>query len=328
MRQRRSPLNAILELAHVAGETAPHQHFQRTRVKRHGAAVLFVEAFEKLASKLRDVAATVAQRRHQHRHNADAIVKVGAKFVAGHRFFEILVGRRDNAHIDLDGVVAADSLKFLFLQYAQKLGLEGGRDFADLVEKNRALVGEFEAPLARINRAGKCPLFMAEQLGLKDRFRQRCTVDLDERALGARRQLVNGLGDQLLAGAGFTAQQYGRIGFGDDRDLVEQRAQRRAIPNDALDKNLFSLPRWLELGQFLLQTVALGHQTVAVARDDAVELNGLANQIGNHGEETHVAIEPKHRLTVPDPIDGQRSDHLGSNADGHSDERYPRVLRS
>src|SRR6266702_2567472 len=168
MRQRRSPLNAILKLAHVTGEAAPHQYFQRTRGERHGAAVLFVEAFEKLASKLRDVATTVAQRRHQHRHNADAVVKVGAEFVASHRFFEIFVGRRDDAHVALDGMVAADTLEFLFLQYAQKLGLEGGRDFADLVEKNRALVGEFEAPLARINRAGKCPLFMAEKLGLKD----------------------------------------------------------------------------------------------------------------------------------------------------------------
>ena len=66
-------------------------------------------------------------------------------------------------------LIAADALEFLFLQDAQKLGLEGRRNLADLVEEDGALVGEFEAPLARTDGAGESSLFMAEQFGLQHR---------------------------------------------------------------------------------------------------------------------------------------------------------------
>jgi hypothetical protein len=39
-----------------------------------------------------------------------------------------------------------------FLQHAQQLGLEGGRDVADLVEEEGAAVGQLEAALARRRR--------------------------------------------------------------------------------------------------------------------------------------------------------------------------------
>ena len=73
--------------------------------------------------------------------------------------------------------------------------------------------------------------------------------------------------------------------------------------------------------------MTLGHQPVAITRNDAVELYGLADQIGDHGQKAHVGIEPKHRPAVPDPVDGHRPDHLGADADRNSDERYPDVLR-
>ena len=209
MRQGRGPLHAVFQFAHITREAAAHQHFQRAGVERKGPAVLFVEAPEKFARQLGDIAATLAQRRHQHRHHADAVIQVGAKFVARHRFFEVFVGCRDDPHIDLDGVIAADALELLLLQDAQKLGLEGRGNLADLVEENRALVGEFESPLARADGAGEGSLFMTEQFGLKDRFRQRRAIYLHEGSLGAGRQLVDCLGDQFLAGSGFAAQQHG-----------------------------------------------------------------------------------------------------------------------
>ncbi len=168
---------------------------------------------------------------------------------------------------------------------------------------------------------------MAEQFGFEHRFRQRRTIDLDERALGARRQFVDRLGDQLLAGAGFPAQQHGGIGFGDDHDLVEQGAECRAVADDALDEHLLALPHRLEFRQFLLQAVALGHQAVAIARDDPVELNGLADQIGDHREEADIGIQPEYRPAVPDPVDGHGPDDLGSDPDRNADERHPDVIR-
>src|SRR3974390_960463 len=107
---------------------------------------------------------------------------------------------------------------------------------------------------------------MAEQLRFEHRFGQRRTVDLDEWPLGAWRELVNGLRDQLFAGPGFAAQEHRRIRLGDNCDLVEQRPDHRAVADNALDTRPLALPRRFELRQLLLQTMALGHQALAVAR--------------------------------------------------------------
>ena len=87
---------------------------------------------------------------------------------------------------------AADPLELALLQHAQQLGLERRRDLADLVEEQRAAVGQLEAALAGVDGAGEGALLVAEQLGLQQRLRQRRAVDLDERPVRARRQLVDG----------------------------------------------------------------------------------------------------------------------------------------
>jgi hypothetical protein len=61
---------------------------------------------------------------------------------------EVAVGGRDDAHVDLHGLVAADALELALLQHAQQLHLDGRGDLADLVEEERAAVGLLEAPLA------------------------------------------------------------------------------------------------------------------------------------------------------------------------------------
>src|SRR6266567_6081942 len=138
MRQGRRTLNTILELAHIARKAAPHQDFHRGRVERQGPSVLTVEALEEFAGKLRNITTPLAQRRHQYRHDANAIVKVGAELLARHRLLEIPVGSRDHAHVDLDGMVTADALEFVFLKYAQELRLKSRRNFSDLIEEQRA----------------------------------------------------------------------------------------------------------------------------------------------------------------------------------------------
>ena len=110
---------------------------------------------------------TVAQRRQQDRDDIDAVIKIGAEFAALHRRFEIPVGGENKAHVHLDRLRAADALELAFLQHAQQLGLEGRRNLADLVEKQRALVGQFEAALALADAPGERALLMTEQFGFQ-----------------------------------------------------------------------------------------------------------------------------------------------------------------
>ena len=62
----------------------------------------------------------------------------------------------------------ADALELALLQHAQKLALELERDFADLVEEQRAAVGEFEAADAgRAARRLECALGVAEEFAFE-----------------------------------------------------------------------------------------------------------------------------------------------------------------
>ncbi len=66
------------------------------------------------------------------------------------------------------------------------------------------------ADLAR-RRAGEGALLVAEQLVLEEVLGDRRAVDRDERPLRPRRELVQGAGEQLLAGAALAEQQHGRV---------------------------------------------------------------------------------------------------------------------
>ena len=54
------------------------------------------------------------------------------------RVVEVAVGRGDDAHVDVQRLVAADALERALLQEAQELHLRRRRDLADLVEEERA----------------------------------------------------------------------------------------------------------------------------------------------------------------------------------------------
>src|SRR5665811_2144433 len=95
--------------------------------------------------------------------------------------------------------------------------------------------------------------------------------------------------------------------LGDDRHLVEERADHGAVADNAVNPRFLALLTRLELRELLLEAVTLRDETLAVARHDTLELHGLADQVGDHGEEADIGVEPKHRPAVPDAVDGQRS---------------------
>ena len=69
---------------------------------------------------------------------------------------KIAVRGSNQAEVDFDRAVAAKALKLLLLQNAQQFGLQRGRDFTNLVEKQRALIGEFNAANSLTHRASVC----------------------------------------------------------------------------------------------------------------------------------------------------------------------------
>jgi subtilisin family serine protease len=72
----------------------------------------------------------------------------------------------------------------------------------DLVEKERAAVGERDTSSLPFARAGKRPVLVPEQFALGELFRDRGAVDRREGAACALRDAVHRLGDDALAGTG------------------------------------------------------------------------------------------------------------------------------
>ena len=87
--------------------------------------------------------------RHVEGDDVEAEVEVLAEAALADLLLEVLVGGGDDPHVHLDRARAAHGLDVLLLQRAQDLGLGLEAHVADLVEEERAAVGQLELALAR-----------------------------------------------------------------------------------------------------------------------------------------------------------------------------------
>ena len=113
-------------------------------------------------------------------------------------------------HVGLDRLVAADALESSVLQHAQHFGLGQRRHVADFVEEEGAAVALLELADPLAVGAGEGALLVAEQLAFQQGLGNGGAVDGQERPGGPAAVLVDGPGDQLLAGAALAQDQHGR----------------------------------------------------------------------------------------------------------------------
>src|SRR6185312_8687101 len=99
----------------------------------------------------------------------EAVVEVVAELVLLDLLLQILVRSADHANVDLYRQGRAEPLDLSLLQHPQQLRLCRETHLADLVEEDRALVGELKAALAHRHRAGERALLMPEQLCFEKR---------------------------------------------------------------------------------------------------------------------------------------------------------------
>ena len=90
----------------------------------------------------------------------------------------------------------------------------------DFVEEQGAAVGEFKLAHAAGRRIGKRALFVAEQLAFDQRLGEGGAVQRYKRAVPPSAVVMQGLGDQFLAGAALTGDQHRCPAVGDLFDLA------------------------------------------------------------------------------------------------------------
>lgn len=134
---------------------------------------------------------------------------------------QIDVRGRHHAHRRRQRLAAPKPLELAVLDDTQDLFLDSEAGVSDLIEEQRAAVGEFKTSEPAFRRPGEGTGLHSEQLGLDQRLRQGGAVELDDRRGPAAGQKVHARGRQLLAGSALADDQYGTIERGDPRDMVE-----------------------------------------------------------------------------------------------------------
>src|SRR5438046_799971 len=99
---------------------------------------------------------------------------------------------RDDPNVGLHRFGAADPLESLFLEQSQDLGLKRQRHVADFIEEDGAAVALLELSDAAAVGAGERAFLVPEQLALQKVFRDRRTVEREERLFGSGAVLVDG----------------------------------------------------------------------------------------------------------------------------------------
>src|SRR2546428_5294199 len=198
-----------------------------------------VVLINEMAREQRNVAQPIAQRRQSDREDVEAVEKVGAEFALVDQSLERLIGGGYDADFYADALRAAQSLEDAGLQHAQEPPLYLQRDLADLIQKDRAAVGQLESPRLGRLRASESALLIAEQLALDQRRRKRRAVDDNEWAAIAQAALVNGVGEQFLARSCLSLQQNGRIGWGDVQGVFDHPPIGRAAADQLAHRFIF-----------------------------------------------------------------------------------------
>ena len=93
----------------------------------------------------------------------------------------------------------------------QQAILSGRRQCGELVEKQRPPVGVLEPPVAGLRSTREAARLVTEELGLDQLLGQCRAIHGDERPRPSRRQVMQALGNQFLAGPAFANHEHGTV---------------------------------------------------------------------------------------------------------------------
>ncbi len=165
----------------------------------------------------RDVRAALAQRRQPDLDRVQAEEEVLAEPPGGDLRVEVGVRGREDPHVDFPRARGAEALELSRLEDSQELALLARGNVRDLVQEQRAAVGQLEPADAVRSRIGERALDVSEELALEDSLRDSAGVQRHERPRGAARRGVESARDHALPGPVLPDDQHVRVGGADPR---------------------------------------------------------------------------------------------------------------
>ena len=184
---------------------------ERSLGQRFGSTPSSLRALrQEVPREQRNVFRALAQMRQAQANDVQAVVQVLAEQALAHALLEILVRRRDDAHVRLDRLVAADAVERR-RPPARAAGASAvGRHVADLVEEQRAAFGLLEAAAPLRCAPVNAPRSWPNSSHSSRSFGIAAVLIAMNGLRRARAVLVQRARDQLLAGARFAGDQHRR----------------------------------------------------------------------------------------------------------------------
>ncbi|OLB18888.1 MAG: hypothetical protein AUH12_01385 [Gemmatimonadetes bacterium 13_2_20CM_69_8] len=226
--ENREPLHQVRELAHVPRPAVRGEQLHGAGVEPHRSPQAPGLPRREMLHQRRNVLGPLAQRRDVHRQHVQPEQQVLAELSLLRGLAQVLVGRRDHAHLHGERPLATESLDHAGLEHAQQLRLGLEAQVADLVQEQRAAVGELEATHPPLGSARERTSLVAEHLRLDQVLRNGRAVDAHEALRRACALAVDRGGDELLARSRLAGDQHPRLGGRDARYQGAQLLHRRA----------------------------------------------------------------------------------------------------
>ena len=191
-RQNREPLDQVRELAYVAGPGVRREQLHRTGVEAHRPPQAGGLADREVLHQRGDVVRPLSQWRNVQGQDVEPEQQVLAELPLLGRFGEVLVGRRDDAHVYRDRSLAAEPLDHAGLEHAQQLRLRLEAQVADLIQEQGPAIRQLEAAHAPLGGAREGAALVAEHLGLHQILRDGGAVHAYEALRRASALAVDG----------------------------------------------------------------------------------------------------------------------------------------
>ena len=209
--------------------------------------------------------------------DTQAVVEILPEVAPGDFRLQAAVGGGNHPHVQPDGFFPTHRPHLVILKHPQQLGLQVQGHLSDFIQENGSAMGQLERSPAVPDSPGESALLVTEELAFQQVFWHRRRVDRHKRAGRAGAFGVDGLGQVLLADAGFTQQQNRRIAGYDLEHLLHEELHGLAFGNEIRNFGLFQ-PAAVE---------APAHDVLAPGLQGG--LHGLDHALfGNPGVEHHV----------------------------------------
>jgi len=188
--------------------------------------------FNDVLNQKRDVFRTLPQGRNGKGQGTDPIIKILAKPPFCHLGLKILVRGGNKPHVHTDFPRSSETKEHPRFDDAKQLSLERKTHVADLVEKQRSPICDFQQAELSGHSPRKGAFFIAEKFTLKHVLRKRIAIQRKKRRFRTRRCPVNETRDNFLPHTAFPMDMHGEVGQRNLSGSFQELPHDRAFKDD------------------------------------------------------------------------------------------------